>query len=125
MTRGVMPTGSIGGRDAHTRVRCPQVRRARVLHSGQGAYPDDAALWYSGSFAFSTGGGTVDTLTIRVVKAVQGITTAELAKRAGVRRETAWRWCTGQPNVSSETSERLTRALLAGTRDDRGTGEAA
>lgn len=55
----------------------------------------------------------MDTTTIRVLKAVNNIGTAELARRAGVQRMTAWRWETGQPNVSAETSEKLMRALLA------------
>lgn len=59
----------------------------------------------------------MDTLTIKVVKAVHGITTSELARRAGVEHTTAWRWCTGKPNVSPETAEKLERALLAGVRD--------
>ncbi len=63
----------------------------------------------------------MDTQTIRVVKALHGVSTAELAKRAGIRRETVWRWETNQPGVSTETSEKLLRALLAGTRADRGT----
>ncbi len=57
---------------------------------------------------------------IRVVKALKNVTTAELARRAGVEHTTAWRWETGKPNVSAETAERLQRALLAGTRADRG-----
>ncbi len=125
MTRGGMPTGSIGGRDAHTRARCPQMRRARVLHSGQGAYPDDTALWYSGSFAFSVGGGTVDTITIKVHQAMHRITNAELARRAQVNPVTVWRWQTGKPGVSAETAEKLQRALLAGVRDVPARNDAA
>ncbi len=54
----------------------------------------------------------MDTQTIRVVKAMQGVSTGDLAKRAGVRRETVWRWETGQPNVSPQTAERLLHALM-------------
>ncbi len=54
----------------------------------------------------------MDSLQIRLNKAYTGLTTSELAKRAGVRRETVWRWETGQPNVSPETAEKLMRALL-------------
>ncbi len=56
----------------------------------------------------------VDTVSIRVNKALQGITTGELAKRAGVSRGTVRRWETQCRTVSPETAERLTKALLEG-----------
>ncbi len=64
-----------------------------------------------------SGGEQVEPEVIRVVKALKNVTTAELARRAGVEHTTAWRWETGKPNVSAETSEKLQRALLAGVRD--------
>ncbi len=60
----------------------------------------------------------MDALTIRVAKAVQNLSTSELARRAGVERTTAWRWETGKPHVSPEASVKLMRALLAGGPDD-------
>ncbi len=54
----------------------------------------------------------MDTVTIRVNKALANVTTAELARRAGVSRQVVWRWENGLPKVSPETAEKLTRALL-------------
>ncbi len=58
----------------------------------------------------------MDRVAIRVVKAVQGISTGDLARRAGVDRATAWRWETGRPNVSQAMARRLQDALLEGNR---------
>lgn len=74
-------------------------------------------------FAFESGpngGRGMRTKTIRVILAMEEIGTPELARRAGVNRVTAWRWVAGHPDVSRETAERLTRALLgpAGIGDD-------
>ncbi len=54
----------------------------------------------------------MDPVTIRLNKALRGIGTVELARRAGVSRVTAYRWEHGVPYVSQETAARLTRALL-------------
>ncbi len=59
----------------------------------------------------------MDTITIKVHQAMHQITNAELARRAQVNPVTVWRWQRGKPGVSVETSEKLTRALLAGVRD--------
>ncbi len=56
----------------------------------------------------------MDTTTIRVLRAVRGISTADLAQRAGVHRATAYRWETHSKSVSPETAERLMKALLEG-----------
>lgn len=64
----------------------------------------------------------LDAVTIRVHKALAGVGTVELARRAGVSRYTAWRWEHNRPHVSPEVAERLTRALFqpAGTPADPG-----
>ncbi len=61
----------------------------------------------------------MDAQTIRVVKAVQGIGTEELAARAGVSRYSAWRWESGRHPVGTETARKLEDALLGrnGTAD--------
>ncbi len=56
----------------------------------------------------------MDTTTIRVLRAVRGISTTDVARLAGVSRCTAYRWETHSKSVSPETAERLTKALLEG-----------
>ncbi len=53
------------------------------------------------------------TTTIKVSKFMNGITTAELARRAGVNPITVWRWETGRRYVAPETASKLASALLA------------
>ena len=53
------------------------------------------------------------TTTIKVSKVMNGITTAELARRAGVNPITVWRWETGRQHVAPETASKLASALLA------------
>ncbi len=62
----------------------------------------------------------MDTTSIRVLRAVRGITTADLAQRAGVCRASAYRWETQSRAVSPETARKLQTALLEGD----GTGDA-
>ncbi len=56
----------------------------------------------------------MDTTSIRVLRAVRGISTADLAQRAGVSRCTAYRWETQSRAVSPETAQKLQTALLEG-----------
>ncbi len=59
-------------------------------------------------------------MSIKVSKLLNGVTTSELAKRAGVNPITVWRWENGRQYVSPETASKLAAALLApnGTGDD-------
>ncbi len=58
------------------------------------------------------------TTSIKVSKVINGITTAELARRAGVNPITVWRWTAGRPGVSPETARKLEQALFSnGTAD--------
>ncbi len=54
----------------------------------------------------------MDPTTVNVIKAMRGITTEELARRAGVDRATVWRLESGRTRVSDETALRVYRALL-------------
>lgn len=54
----------------------------------------------------------MDTATrTRIEMLLRGVTTPQLARRAGVSRVHAWRWGTGKPGVSEEAAARLHRAL--------------
>ncbi len=54
----------------------------------------------------------MDPTTVNVIKALHGITTEELARRAGVDRATVWRLESGRTRVSDATALRVYRALL-------------
>ncbi len=62
----------------------------------------------------------MDSQIIRVVKAVQGLGTEELAGRAGVSRFTVHNWESGRRPVSAESARRIEDALLGRT---NGTGD--
>lgn len=64
----------------------------------------------------------MDQVTIRVQKALQNVSTEELARRAGVSRFRTWRWQSGRPHVAPKTARKLENALFQrnGTRPDGG-----
>ncbi len=53
------------------------------------------------------------TTSIKVSKIINGVTTSELARRAGVNPITVWRCETGRQYVAPETASKLASALLA------------
>lgn len=61
----------------------------------------------------------MDQQSIRVLKAVKGLGTEDLARNAGVSRYSAWRWESGRHPVGTKVARKLEDALLGrnGTAD--------
>jgi len=68
----------------------------------------------------------MDSLAIRINMTINGKSTRDLAKQAGVSHTQAWRWTAGRPGVAPKTAVRLERALRSnGTGTARPDGDKA